>query len=252
MEFKHDFNGSIFSAIILVAYITSSIMPISVYAAPNLIEIEAFSKQKNLKTPANWKSYHFNNIKKTQYSLIKDNGSIVLQADSKNSASGLIYNVRFNPLDYPYISWSWKLIESLEVSDAHNKNTDDYALRVYVNFDYDVNKLPYSEQFRVRLYQKIKGDSAPLASLNYIWEKGLKKASVLPSPYTNRVQMLVLQNKRSKNGVWYLERRNIVEDYIQAFGEAPGDVISIAIMSDSDNTKGKARAYYGDIVVSDQ
>jgi len=95
-----------------------------------------------------------------------------------------------------------------------------------------------------------RGDNAPLASLNYIWENQLSKDTLIASPYTERVQMWVLQNRQSEPGVWNTEQRNIVEDYTQAFGEPPSDVISIAVMTDSDNTQGASLAYYGDIVLS--
>ena len=38
------------------------------------------------------------------------------------------------------------------------------------------------------------------------------------------------------------------EDYRLAFGEEPPAISGVAIMSDTDNTKERAVAYYGDIV----
>jgi len=212
--------------------------------------IAAFSAQQNMQIPEAWEPYQFDNIATTQYRIVKDNNDIVLMADSNNSASGLIQHIRFNPHEYPYISWRWKTIKPLAHSNAQKKSGDDYALRLYVNFDYDIDSLPYGEQFKIRLYKKLKGDNAPLASLNYIREKTLDKETIIASPYTKRVQMLVLQNQQSALNEWHFEQRNIVDDYKKAFGEAPKDVISIAIMSDSDNTQGSTRAMYGDIRIS--
>ncbi len=235
---------ALFLTLLISAFISKS-----TYAEIRSIEIPSFSSSDKNAISSNWKPYGFDGIEKTQYSLINDNKKLVIKANSKNAASGLIYNIRFNPLDYPYIIWSWKLIDKLKESDGRKKSTDDYSLRVYINFDADIEALSYAEQFRLKLYRKLRGESAPLASLNYIWEKDLPKESILPSPYTDRVQMLVLQNKHSKSGVWYTEKRNIVEDYMKAFGQPPGDVISIAIMSDSDNTEGHTQAYYGDFIL---
>jgi hypothetical protein len=36
-------------------------------------------------------------------------------------------------------------------------------------------------------------------------------------------------------------------DFEKVFGEAPGNLVAIAIMTDADNTRGEARAWYGDI-----
>jgi hypothetical protein len=47
--------------------------------------------------------------------------------------------------------------------------------------------------------------------------------------------------------MWVEEQRNIYEDYKKAFGEEPPLINGVAIMSDTDNTKERAVAYYGDI-----
>jgi hypothetical protein len=36
-------------------------------------------------------------------------------------------------------------------------------------------------------------------------------------------------------------------DYKRAYGEVPGDLIGIALLTDTDNTKSETRAFYGDI-----
>jgi len=73
---------------------------------------------------------------------------------------------------------------------------------------------------------------------------------IVSSPYTNRVKMVILKNKESSLQEWHMEERNIYDDYKAAFGEEPKDVISIAIMTDTDNTSAMAESYFGDIVVS--
>jgi len=42
-------------------------------------------------------------------------------------------------------------------------------------------------------------------------------------------------------------RRNVLEDYRRAFGEEPSDIVAVGVMTDADDTRGKARAQYGDI-----
>jgi hypothetical protein len=44
------------------------------------------------------------------------------------------------------------------------------------------------------------------------------------------------------------EKRNIHEDYKQAFGEEPPMISGVAIMTDTDNTRESAIAWYGDII----
>ena len=40
----------------------------------------------------------------------------------------------------------------------------------------------------------------------------------------------------------------MAEDYRRAFGEEPGRITSVAVMTDTDNTGESALAYFGDIV----
>ncbi len=59
--------------------------------------------------------------------------------------------------------------------------------------------------------------------------------------------MVVVESGPSQIGLWVDESRNIYDDYKRAFGEEPPMINGIAIMSDTDNTKERAIAYYGDI-----
>jgi hypothetical protein len=59
--------------------------------------------------------------------------------------------------------------------------------------------------------------------------------------------MVVVRSGPQDVGVWVEEERNIYEDYVKAFGEEPPMINGVAIMTDTDNTKERATAYYGDI-----
>ena len=58
----------------------------------------------------------------------------------------------------------------------------------------------------------------------------------------------IVESGTQKVGRWVVEERNIYEDYKNAFGEEPPMINGVAIMTDMDNTKEQATAYYGDIV----
>ena len=46
---------------------------------------------------------------------------------------------------------------------------------------------------------------------------------------------------------WRKHSRDLTADYQAAYGYAPGNVIGIALLTDTDNTKSDTKAYYGDI-----
>jgi hypothetical protein len=48
-------------------------------------------------------------------------------------------------------------------------------------------------------------------------------------------------------GRWQVFERNVLEDFRRAFGEDPGQVLTVGVMSDADNTGDDAHALYGDI-----
>ena len=69
----------------------------------------------------------------------------------------------------------------------------------------------------------------------------------MPNAYTKRLRMIVVGIGAAKLNEWQSYRRNVYEDYKQAFGEEPPKVSGIAIMTDTDNTGESATAFYGDI-----
>jgi hypothetical protein len=59
--------------------------------------------------------------------------------------------------------------------------------------------------------------------------------------------MIVVDSGWDNLGTWHKHQRDLASDYKRAYGEAPGEVIGIALLTDTDNTKSETRAIYGDI-----
>jgi hypothetical protein len=62
--------------------------------------------------------------------------------------------------------------------------------------------------------------------------------------------MIVVESGPAKLNHWRPARRNIVQDFRQAFGTDPPPISGIAIMTDTDQTGDSATAWYGDITFS--
>ena len=73
--------------------------------------------------------------------------------------------------------------------------------------------------------------------------------ATLPSPQIDRIRMVVVESGKRRLGQWLTYRRNVLEDYRRAFGEDPGDIVAVGVLTDSDNTRQSARALYGDITL---
>ena len=59
--------------------------------------------------------------------------------------------------------------------------------------------------------------------------------------------MLVVESGPERLGRWLTFKRDVRADYQRLFGEPPGSIIFVGIMTDSNATGTQASAYYGDI-----
>ena len=124
---------------------------------------------------------------------------------------------------------------------------EDAPLRVILSFDGDHASLPEAEQARLKRAKWLSSSDIPYATLMYIWSDGVAVGSVITSAHTTQVKMLVVASGASGLGAWQSVRRNIAEDYRRAYGAEPGRLLSVAVMTDTDNTGGKALGHYADI-----
>src|SRR5689334_240993 len=221
----------------------------SVSAQPSpMVEVAKFSSATPGQTVPGWNPLSFKNIPRTtKYEVVKDGDKTVVKADSDSSASGLTKEVKINPREYPIIRWSWKIKNLIQKSDVTRKDGDDYPARLYVTFEYDPDKVSVGRKLKYKAGQILFGD-IPIGAISYIWETKVPVSAILDNAYTDFVKMIVVESGPNNVGLWVEESRNIYEDYKRAFGEEPPMINGVAIMSDTDNTKERVTAYYGDIV----
>lgn len=166
---------------------------------------------------------------KTSYLPTVENNIPCLKAESNGTASGLFYEIDYDPRQYPVLTWKWKVDDIIEQGDATSKAGDDYAARIYVIF-------PSFFFWKTR-------------SLNYIWANKLPKGDAIPSSFTSNSMMVAVESGRENVGKWTEYRRNIYDDFEKYFGTPVPTVDTIAIMTDTDNTGSKASACYGPIYI---
>ena len=214
----------------------------------SLVEVGTFSTASlGTAPPDGWKPLAFKNIPKhTLYEVVKDGDRSVVKASSDASASGLTKEVTINPREYPVVRWRWKVENLLTTSDATRKDGDDYPARLYITFEYDPDKVSVGKKLKYKAGRVLFGD-IPIGAINYVWERKAPVGAIIDNAYTDFVKMVVVESGPQKLGQWIDEERNIYEDYKKAFGEEPPMINGIAIMSDTDNTKERVTAYYGDI-----
>ena len=166
---------------------------------------------------------------KTAYELYQLVDKVVLKSESRDSASGLIKEVRVDLKKYPYLNWSWNIENRLDPGDEKTKSGDDYAARIYAVVDGGF--LPW----RTR-------------AVNYVWASSALKGETWPNAYAGKNAIMVaVRGRQDKTSTWYWEKRNVYEDLKELFGTEFQYIDAIAIMTDTDNSHGTAKSYYGDI-----
>ena len=226
------------------------IAPVCLWAQSGaVLEVGKFSaSQVGTALPDGWKPLIFKKIAKhTSYEVVKDGGVTIVKAVSEASASGLIKPVVIDPKEYPIVRWRWKIDNVLQRSDVALKEGDDFPARLYITFAYDPDKVSFGKKLKFKAGQVLFG-VIPIAALNYIWDTKAPVGTIVENAYTDFAKMVIVESGTQKVGMWIDEERNIYEDYKKAFGEEPPMINGVAIMSDTDNTKEKATAYYGDII----
>ena len=199
--------------------------------------------------PNGWRLWTLSKLKKsTEYKLVDTDGRTAVRADAAASASGLVHALDLDAQQYPLLSWQWKVDDLIKTADNTTKHLEDSPVRVVVSFAGDMDALALDDRMFFDNVRLLTRQQLPYATLMYIWENRAPRNSVLPNLHTSRIKMIVAESGREKVGAWQDITRNVYEDYKRAFGEEPGRITAIAVMTDTDNTGENAHAWYGDIV----
>jgi Protein of unknown function (DUF3047) len=199
--------------------------------------------------PRGWGFRQLSRFKKdTQYRLVADpSGLTVVEATADQSASGLVKHLSIEPTEMPWIHWRWRVPGLIATADNTRRDLEDAPVRVIVTFEGDMSKLDFEERAVASRLKALTGQAMPYATLMYIWENKANVDDIIESPHTSRIKMIVAESGAKRGGNWIDYERNIVRDFEKAFGEKPGRIKSLGIMTDTDNTGERTTAYYGDI-----
>jgi len=227
-----------------IPYLVACLAMLLLFPAASPAREKAILVHEDFASLDNWKPFFFPGIKQhSTYTIEKNGQQHILRAESKASASAIVYKDSFNVYDYPGVKWRWKVKNVYEKGNARTKKGDDYPLRVYVMFEYDPEQADAFEKLKYSMIRSIYGEYPPHSSLSYVWANTEGPDTFLASPYTDKAKMVLLQKGPKKAGTWQDEEVNILEDYQQAFGVKPPARARIAVMNDSDDTGESSVSY---------
>ena len=168
---------------------------------------------------------------KTIYTIgLNENGNF-LKAVADNAASGLGKEVKIDLNKTPFINITWKIEKDLPGIKENTKKGHDFAARV----------------FAVK-----KTGATPLSNraINYVFSSNNEIGFNSPSPYTKKSIDNVLASTKKNLNEWVTVKANVKEDFKRFHDLDVDELDGLAIMSDTDNSKMKAIAYYQNIYFS--
>ncbi len=169
---------------------------------------------------------------KTIYTIgLNENGNF-LKAVADNAASGLGKEVKIDLNKTPFINITWKIEKDLSGIKENTKKGHDFAARV----------------FAVK-----KTGATPLSNraINYVFSSNNEIGFNSPSPYTKKSIDNVLASTKNNLNEWVTVKANVKEDFKRFHNLNVDELDGLAIMSDTDNSKMKAVAYYQNIYFSE-
>ncbi len=196
---------------------------------------------------AGWQHLPFPGKSPTKFNYARKDGRDALAVLAASSASMLRTKVRIEPPQLAGVRFSWKVPQLIAGADLASRDADDSPVRVVLFFEGDRSRFSARDSMMSELLRTITGEEMPYATLMYVWCNKREPGTIITNSRTSRVRKVVVESGARKLNQWLDYERDIRADYERAFGEAPGALVGIGIMSDSDNTRSTTQAWYGPV-----
>lgn len=197
--------------------------------------------------PVSWEHQLLPGKKVTVYRPARRDGRDAIEVRADASASALRTRVRVEPADLGRLRFSWWVPQLPQESDIGAREHDDAVVRVVLAFEGDRSRFSPRDAMLAELVRAVTGEEMPYATLMYVWCNQRAPGTVVANPRTGRIRQLVVESGEAGLRRWRDYERDVRADFERAFGEPPGPLVGIAIMSDSDNTRGRVQAWYGPV-----
>jgi len=201
-------------------------------------------------TRQGWQQVRLPGKRATDYRWVADkDGAGAVHARAQASASMLRRALRRDGGSLSEIEFAW-LTQALPVGgDVADAEQEDASARVVLAFDGDARRLSARNRMLFDLAQGLTGEAPPFATLMYVWDVRAPVDHVVVNPRTDRIRKIVVESGAAHLGAWRRYRRAVAQDFQRAFGEPPGDLLAVGLMTDGDNTGSRLSTWYRDVIV---
>lgn len=174
-------------------------------------------------------------------------GQDALRVRANNSVSILRQRFYEGLLAVGALTFSWK-IDALPIdADLRDPQAEDAPVRIVLAFGGDRSLLSARTHRLSELSRLLTGEELPYATLAYVWSAHEPLETIMHNPRTDRIRKLVVETGDLSLGKWLRYERDVQADFVRAFGEAPGPLLAVALMTDTDNTSSQLQAWYGSL-----
>lgn len=184
---------------------------------------------------------------RTAFRLTQRDQRPAVLAHAQSSASMLRQRLNIAPEHLGRLQFDWQVENLLPQADMSVRESEDSPVRLILAFEGDRSRFSAKNAMLSELTLALTGEPMPYATLMYVWSNQHPVDTVIINPRTDRVRKWVVESGPQHLNQWRHYQRDIRADFEKAFGEPPGQLVALAIMTDSDNTQGNVRAWYGDI-----
>ena len=169
---------------------------------------------------------------KTIYTVGSNENGNFFKAVADNAASGLGKELKIDLNKTPFINITWKIEKDLAGIKENTKKGHDFAARVFA-------------------IKKTGATALSNRAINYVFSSNNEIGFNSPSPYTKKSIDNVLASTNNGLNKWITVKANVKEDFKRFHNLDVNELDGLAIMSDTDNSKMKAVAYYQNIYFSE-
>ena len=169
----------------------------------------------------------------TTYTLGSNEKGNYLKAESEGKASGLGKKVKINLIKTPFINITWKVEKDLTGINEQSKKGHDYAARVFIIKKTGITALSNR-------------------AINYVFSSNNIIGKHWRSPFTKNSIDYVLATTQDNLNEWVSVKANVKEHFKKLHDIDINEIEGVAIMTDTDNSKLPAIAYYQNIYFSSE
>ena len=221
---KPGFAGRLRALLGPLAGMILLLFPLTTMAGALPIEVVFYNYEIN-RLPTDWKARDAVSAGKV-YSVQIELGKRFIHADSKGTKDQIGLEARWPLREFPLLQWQWRAVQFPAGSNEREKSRNDSVLGIYIIF----GTFPF------------------IKTIKYIWSDTLPVGSSFPSPYSSSTRIVVVRSGRAQQGTWVTERRDVLADYFQIYGEGEKNPVAsgIGLLTDSDDTNSHAIGDYAD------